>query len=314
MSGPSFISYIRHYLGRALRETGQALDRVGARGVTHASSQRKVGDDAYVFHNIISRHRPRMELLKRGAPRVHKNTFIAPCSTLIGSVAIGKNSSVWYGAVLRADRCLNGLSASDTREVSSDADYFKEAEDLNFDDISGFGGGVINVGCDTNLQDGVIVTAKVGHSKIGNGVTIGHSAQIHSATIGNDSLIGMGSMVLPGARVESNAFVAAGAVVESGVVVPSGELWAGRPAKKLRELTDAQLEKIKYQASEYVKLSASHLHVMDLGGNVHDVQKLEIGDDDLSTNTSDINNESVDGDSFQERNEVKEENKRTISI
>lgn len=234
---------------------------------------RQVGDDPYVFHNIISRHRPRIELLQRGAPRVHKNTFIAPCSTLVGSVAIGENSSVWYGAVLRADRCRNGLSASDTREIISNEDYFKEEEDLSSDGVSGFGGGVINVGRDTNIQDGVIITAKVGHSCIGDGVTVGHSAQIHSATIGRSSLIGMGSIVQPGARVESNSFLAAGAVVEKGTIVPSGELWAGQPAKKLRQLSESQLEKIRYQASEYVKLSATHLHVMDLGGNVPNFEK-----------------------------------------
>ena len=61
MSGPSVVSYIRQIVGRALRETGQALDRAGARGVTHANTKRDVGDDAYVFNKIISRHRTRME-------------------------------------------------------------------------------------------------------------------------------------------------------------------------------------------------------------------------------------------------------------
>ena len=252
MPGPSITSYIRHYLGRALRETGQALDRVGARGQTHAIMKRETGDDPYVFHNIISRHRPRMELLLRGAPRVHKNTFIAPCSHLIGSVAVGEGTSVWYGAVLRADRCRNGLSAKDTREIRCSEDYFDENDDSVTDNegMIGFGGGVINIGNNSNIQDGAIITAKSGHTRIGNGVTIGHSAQIHSATVDSNSLIGMGAIILPGAHVESNAFVAAGAVVDKGTVVPSGELWVGKPAKKLRDLSDKQIEKIKYQSSE----------------------------------------------------------------
>jgi len=253
MPGPSIYAIIRHYLGRALRETGQALDRVGARGVLHANTKREVGDDAYTFERIFSRHRQKMELLHRGAPRVHSNTFIAPCSHLIGSVAIGEGSSVWYGAVLRADRCRNGVRVKEKRVIESDEDYF----DVNDDSISdpnsgidGFGGGVINVGRGSNIQDGVIITAKTGHSTLGDNVTVGHSAQIHSATIGSNVLIGMGSKIFPGAKIESNTFIAAGAIVPPDVTVPSGELWAGQPAKKLKSLSKQQLDKIKYQASE----------------------------------------------------------------
>mmetsp|Transcript_28250 Transcript_28250/g.43954 ORF Transcript_28250/g.43954 Transcript_28250/m.43954 type:complete len:343 (-) Transcript_28250:64-1092(-) len=310
MSRPSVLSYIRQILGRALRETGQALDRVGARGQTHATTMREVGDDAYTFNKIISRHRTRMELLTKGAPRVHVNTFIAPCSHLIGSVAIGEGSSVWYGAVIRADRCRNGLSANDTREIVSDDDYFQGNDNAMMDyakGTKGYGGGVVNIGKGSNVQDGVIISSKRGHTNIGDGVTIGHSAQIDSATIESDSLIGMGAIICAGAHVESNSFVAAGAVVGGDVRIPSGELWAGTPAKKLRDLTDAQIEKIKYQASEYVKLSTNHMHVMELGGNVPDSKiehlvtfPLEAGDNSVTAEQND-------------NNEFKDDNKVPIS-
>ena len=256
MSGPSVVSYIRQIVGRALRETGQALDRAGARGVTHANTKRDVGDDAYVFNKIISRHRTRMELLTKGAPRVHANTFIAPCSHLIGSVAIGEGSSVWYGAVIRADRCRNGLSPNDTREIVGDNDYFVNDDSMmeHVKVAKGYGGGVVNIGKGSNVQDGVVISSKRGHTMIGDGVTIGHSAQIDSATVESNSLIGMGAIICAGAHVESNSFLAAGAVVGAGIRIPSGELWAGKPARKLRDLTDAQIDKIQYQASEVCKI------------------------------------------------------------
>jgi carbonic anhydrase/acetyltransferase-like protein (isoleucine patch superfamily) len=85
-----------------------------------------------------------------------------------------------------------------------------------------YSGGGIVIGEDTNIQDGCILSARTGHCRIGQGVTVGHLAQIHSATVGDFSLIGMGSIIQEGAVIEEEAFVAAGAVVKPGVVVQSG--------------------------------------------------------------------------------------------
>ena len=103
---------------------------------------------------------------------------------------------------------------------------------------------------------------------IGDGVTIGHGAYISSATVEDGCLIGMGAILNPGSRVEAQSLVAAGAVIGRGVTVRSGELWAGSPAKKMRDLTAEEKERLNYQASAYVQQATKQNHVMELGGNV----------------------------------------------
>jgi hypothetical protein len=105
---------------------------------------------------------------------------------------------------------------------------------------------------------------------VGQGVTVGHLAQIHSATVGDFCLIGMGSVVQEGAVIESEAFIAAGAVIRSGQVVQAGELWVGNPARKIRDLSVEERQKLHYQSSEYVKVATGQRHVMELGGNLAD--------------------------------------------
>lgn len=250
----------RQTLGRALRETGQALDRLGIMGQQHAVTTRIVGDDPCVHDDILSRHRHRMPLLNRGQPIVSPNAaFLAPCSTLIGSVRVGKGASIWYGAILRADKCENGTSFART-----DEEELNEVWELHPDreEIAGFSpdrmhGGGIFIGEDSNVQDGCILTSNEDHTQIGKGVTIGHMAQIHSAIVEDHCLIGMGSILREGVVVETESFIAAGAVVAPGTRVPSGELWVGHPARKLRDLSAAEREKLHYQADE-VRLLLVH--------------------------------------------------------
>ena len=211
-----------------------------------------------------------MPLLRRGAPEVSKDVaYIAPCSTLIGTVRIGPGSSVWYGSVLRGDRSNNGMGhrsdAEDTWRGLS-RDERSSQKDLSWDGTANGGG--IYIGANTNVQDGCVITAVEDHCLIGNGVTIGHGAHINSATVEDGCLIGMGSILNPGSKVEAQSLVAAGAVIGRNVVVKSGELWAGNPAKKLRDLTSEEKERLAYQASEYVKQASDQSHVMELGGNV----------------------------------------------
>ena len=140
-------------------------------------------------------------------------------------------------------------------------------------------GGGIYIGDDTNIQDGCVVTAQKDHCRIGKGVTVGHLAQIHSATVEDFCLIGMGSVLNEGVHVEREAFIAAGAVVPPGTRVGSGELWVGNPARKIRDLTTEQREKLHYQSSEYVNVATRQSSVMELGGNLSEEHVL-IGEED----------------------------------
>jgi carbonic anhydrase/acetyltransferase-like protein (isoleucine patch superfamily) len=117
------------------------------------------------------------------------------------------------------------------------------------EDTQSVGGGIF-IGANTNVQDGCIIDSRKDHTRIGNGVTIGHLASIHSATIHDNSLIGMRSLICEGVVVHEESFVAAGAVVAANTVIPSGELWVGSPAYKLRDLTPQERQKLHYQAEE----------------------------------------------------------------
>jgi carbonic anhydrase/acetyltransferase-like protein (isoleucine patch superfamily) len=232
---PSVIQHIRQTIGRALRETGQALDRLGVKTAMFSATKHDYYDDPVIFEDHLSRHRHQFPMMWSGRPLISQDVaFLAPCSTLIGSVRIGANSSVWYGAVLRADECLNADEEEEEWEVK---------ESRYRDRIDHHGGGIF-IGDDTNIQDGCIITSRVNHCKLGNGVTVGHLAQIHSATVEDFCLIGMGSILQEGVLVETEAFIAAGAVVPAGQVVKSGELWIGNPARKLRDLTLQEREKL----------------------------------------------------------------------
>jgi len=228
-----------------------------------------------------------MPLYRRGAPEISSGVaFVAPCSTVVGRVSVGEGSSIWYGSVLRADEaeCAVGTESYDVerwKELSVD-----ERKRIDPNERGESGGGGIYVGVNTNLQDGVIVTSREHHSIIGDGVTVGHGAQIHSATVGDYSLIGMGSVLSPNVTVEGGAFVAAGSAVMRGTIVKSGELWAGSPARKLRDLTQEEVDKLKYQAEEYVKVAGGQSGIMELGGNV----PLK-----LSGDTSEEEEEEVEG-------------------
>jgi carbonic anhydrase/acetyltransferase-like protein (isoleucine patch superfamily) len=249
MSQPTAWMLVRQTVGRAFRETGQALDRLGIMGGQHALTTRRVGDDPYTFDDHLSRHRHQMSLLKRGGPIVSPDVaYLAPCSTLIGSVRVAPGASIWYRAILRADKCEN---ASHFRNQEDDSVWHldPEREEIHRFSNRDTGGGIF-IGENSNVQDGCIVTSKVNHAVVGKGVTIGHMAQIHSATVKDYSLIGMGSILRENVVVETEAFIAAGAIVAPGTTVPSGELWVGSPARKLRDLSPAEREKLHYQSDE----------------------------------------------------------------
>lgn len=157
------------------------------------------------------------------SPKMGKGCFLAENATVVGEVEMGDECSVWFGAVVRGD--------------------------VHF----------IKMGNRVNVQDNAVIHATYQKSPttIGNNVSIGHNAIVHGCTIHDNVLIGMGSIVMDDAVVESNSIVAAGAVVLQGTHIPAGTVWAGVPAKQVKEI-DERLQKgeIERIAGSYVKYSS----------------------------------------------------------
>ena len=141
-------------------------------------------------------------------PQIGKNCFLADNATLTGDVVMGDDCSVWFNAVVRGD-------------VHS-----------------------ILIGNNVNIQDGAIIhcTYQKAPVHIGNNVSIAHNAIIHSCTIHDNVLIGMGSIIMDGAVINSNSIVGAGALITEGTIVESGSVWAGLPARKVKDIDQALLE------------------------------------------------------------------------
>ena len=149
-----------------------------------------------------------IKTLNGNTPKIGKNCFLAETATLIGEVEIGDDCSIWYSAVLRGD-----------------VHYIK-------------------VGNNTNIQDNATVhaTYKKSPTNIGSNVTIAHGAIIHGCTIKDNVMVGMNAVVLDDAVVESNSIIAAGSVVTKGTIVESGSVYAGIPAKKIKDISSDLLE------------------------------------------------------------------------
>lgn len=155
-------------------------------------------------------------ILEGSRADISKETFIAPTASVLGDVHIGDNSSVWFGSVLRGD--------------------------INY----------IQIGKYSNIQDLSVLHVEIDKPCIvGDYVTVGHNANLHGCTIGNNVLIGIGAIVLSGANVGDNAIIGAGSVVTEGSVLPGGYLYIGAPAKPKRELSQAEIENLKSHAEKY---------------------------------------------------------------
>ncbi len=157
-------------------------------------------------------------------PQIDPTTFIAPGAIVYGRVRLKAHSSIWFGCVLRGDQEW------------------------------------IEVGEETNVQDGSILHVEHGGFPciLGNRVTLGHRAIVHGSTVGDGALIGIGAVVLSRCVIGAGALIAAGAVVMEGTHVPPHTLWAGCPAKRLRELTAAQRERLAETYRHYVNNSVAH--------------------------------------------------------
>ena len=157
------------------------------------------------------------------APQTAGAVFVAPNATLAGEVVLQPGSSVWYGAVLRADT------------------------------------GRITVGENTNVQDNAVLhTGPDLDVTLGRGVSVGHSAVVHGCTVGDHCLIGMHATVLNGAVIGAGSLIAAGALVPQNAVIPAGSLVVGVPGKVLRTVSAAQAASILANEQEYCALAKLH--------------------------------------------------------
>lgn len=165
------------------------------------------------------------------APVLGKRVYVHPSAVVIGRVSLGDDVSVWPTAVIRGD----------VHEIA--------------------------VGARTSIQDGSVLHvthdgpyAPGGRAlKIGSDVTIGHRAVLHACSIGNACLVGMGALVLDNVVVEDQVMIGAGAIVSPGKRLERGGLYVGSPARRIRELTESELEFLTYSAHHYVRIKNQYL-------------------------------------------------------
>ncbi len=156
-------------------------------------------------------------------PQIPESCFIAPNATIIGDVIMGEECSIWFNAVVRGD-------------VNS-----------------------IRMGNKVNVQDGACIhcTYQKTTVELGNNVSIGHNAIVHGCKIANNVLIGMGAIVMDNVEIGENSIIAAGAVVLEGTKVPAGSIYAGVPAKKIKDISiELQEGEIQRIANNYLMYSS----------------------------------------------------------
>lgn len=155
-------------------------------------------------------------------PKLGENCFIAPNATIIGDVVMGNECSVWFSAVIRGD-------------VNS-----------------------IRIGNKVNIQDGAILHCTYQKTKLnlGNNVSVGHNAIVHGCDVKDNVLIGMGAIIMDNCVIGSNTIIAAGSVLKEGTIVPSGCIYAGVPAKKVKDISEELIQgEINRIANNYLMYS-----------------------------------------------------------
>ena len=164
------------------------------------------------------------------SPQVDPAAFVAPGAILIGDIEIGPEASIWYNCVLRGD--VNR----------------------------------IRIGARTNIQDGSVLHVDSPRpgldaglpTLIGEEVLIGHLAMVHGCILHDRSFVGLGAIVMDGCEIESGGMLAAGAMLTPGKRIPSGQLWAGRPAKYVRDLSPEEQAMNLAGVAHYVELAKAH--------------------------------------------------------
>jgi len=171
-------------------------------------------------------------------PETGQRVLIDPSAVVLGEVVLGDDVSIWPQAAVRGDMQR------------------------------------ITIGASTSVQDGCVL--HITHAgpynpegwplHIGCEVTIGHNATLHGCIVGDRVLVGMGAIIMDGAVVESDVVIAAGALVTPGKRLRSGYLYAGSPAREMRELSDKEMAYFSYSASNYVKLKDQHIAELEIRG------------------------------------------------
>ncbi|MGB0390368.1 MAG: gamma carbonic anhydrase family protein [Salibacteraceae bacterium] len=160
-----------------------------------------------------------IKTVRGNTPKFGNNNYLSENATIIGDVTTGDDCSIWFNAVIRGD--VNSIS----------------------------------IGNKVNIQDGAVVhcTFEKHPTKIGNNVSIGHNTLVHGCEIKENVLVGMGAIVMDGVIIESNVIIAAGSVVLQGTHIESGAVWAGIPAKKVKDLSNELLQgEIERIANNYL--------------------------------------------------------------
>lgn len=161
--------------------------------------------------------------LNNKTPEIGLDCFVAPNATIVGDVVMGNECSVWFNTVIRGD--------------------------VNY----------IKIGNKVNVQDGAVIhcTYQKNATNIGNNVSIGHNAIVHGCTIYDNVLIGMGAIVMDRCVVHSNTIIAAGAVLLEGTVAEAGSIYAGVPAKKVKDISEEKINgEIDRIANNYIKYAS----------------------------------------------------------
>lgn len=172
-----------------------------------------------------------MPLYKYGdrVPSVHESVFVAPNASVIGSVVLSENVSVWFGATIRGDN------------------------------------DVITVGKGSNVQEGAVLHTDPGLMlNVGENVTVGHQAMLHGCTIGDGSLVGIQAVILNRAVIGKNCLIGAGAIVTEGKVFPDRSLILGAPARVVRQLSDEDVANVLTGAAIYIDRRAQFLAKLEL--------------------------------------------------
>ena len=155
--------------------------------------------------------------------KIPQASFLAPNSTVIGEITAGPDVSIWYGAVVRADKDR------------------------------------ITIGNRSNIQDNCVVHTSAGHPvTIGDDVSVGHGAILHGCTVQDRVLVGMGAIILNGANIGAESIIGAGALVSEGKEIPPRSLILGVPGKVVRQVSDDEVAGTLKNASSYVTLAREH--------------------------------------------------------
>lgn len=165
-------------------------------------------------------------------PDFVRAALVAPGTRLIGQVTLGEDSSIWYNCVLRGD--VNPIS----------------------------------VGARTNIQDGTVVhvTTKLHATEIGDDCLIGHIAMIHGCKLHDRAFVGLGAIVMDGCEIEGDGMLAAGALLTPGKRIGAGQMWAGRPAKYVRDLSPEEIAGHRSGVAHYVENARAHARALAAAG------------------------------------------------